>query len=80
MESSLPPIITRFGEPSKMDTAEFGTICRVSTNQESFDIYLQISHAQEEPNWILMGAYPSSISDTYIYNDVHKTLLSKQSL
>ena len=78
MESTLPSIVTRFGEPSKMDTAQHGTICRVSSNPESFDIYLQISHAEEEPNWTYMGSYSSSISDIEIYNDVHKTLLSKQ--
>lgn len=78
MESTLPPIVTRFGEPSKMDTAQFGTICRVSSNPESFDIYLQISHSEEEPNWTYMGAYSSSVSDTFLYNNVHKILLSKQ--
>jgi len=78
MEDSLPPIVTRFGEPSKMDTAKFGTICRVSCTPESFDIYLQISHNEEDPNWTYMGAYSSLISDTELYNNVHKTLLSKQ--
>lgn len=73
-----PKIITRFGEPSKMDTADFGTICRVSASPESFDIYLQISHAQEDPNWTYMGTYSSSVSDTYIYNDVHKVLSKQQ--
>lgn len=78
MESSLPSIVTRFGEPSKMDTARHGTICRVSATPDSFDIYLQISHAEEEPNWTFMGTYSSSVSDTHIYNDVHKVLLFKQ--
>ncbi len=72
-------IITRFGEPSKMDTAQFGTICRVSSSPESFDVYLQISHDEVDPNWTYMGAYNSSICDNDIYNDVHKVLQSKQS-
>lgn len=78
IESTLPPIVTRFGEPGKMDTAQFGTICRVSSTPETFDIYLQISHDEEEPNWTYMGPYSSSVTDTYIYSDVHKILLSKQ--
>lgn len=78
MEDSLPPIVTRFGEPSKMDTAKFGTMCRVSSNPESFDIYLQISHDEESPNWTYMGTYSSSVSSTYLYNEVQKILLSKQ--
>lgn len=78
MDSTLPPIVTRFGEPSKMDTAQFGTICRVSSNPESFDIYLQISHAEEDPNWTFMGTYSSTMSDIEIYNDVHKILQSKK--
>lgn len=78
IESTLPPIVTRFGEPGKMDTAKNGTICRVSSCPESFDIYLQISHDEEDPNWTYIGTYSSSLSDTYIYNDVHKILLSKQ--
>lgn len=77
-QSILPPIITRFGEPSKMDIAKHGTICRVSRETESFDIYLQISHDEYEPRWTYMGSYDSSINDEDLYNNVHKVLQSKQ--
>lgn len=71
MDNVRPSIITRFGEPSKSDTAQHSTICRVSNSPDSFDIYLQISHDEENPNWILMGQYHSSISDQDILNDIH---------
>lgn len=78
MDSNFPPIVTRFGEPSKMDTAHHGTICRVSRSPESFDIYLQTSHDEESPSWVYIAKYPSSVSDIDLYNYVHKILLSKQ--
>lgn len=74
MENSLPPIVTRFGEPTKMDTARYGTICRVSSSPESFDIYLQISHDEENPTWMSMGTYSSLLSDEELYNKVHNKI------
>jgi len=75
MSSSFSSI-TRFGEPTKMDTAKFKTICRVSSSPESFDIYLQISHDEEKPYWTYMGAYSSQMSDEHIFKDVHEKLVS----
>lgn len=71
------PMVTRFGHPSKMDTSCFGTICKVSNGMESFDIYLQISHTEEEPNWTFIGNYSSIVLDEQIYEDVEKILAPK---
>ena len=76
MDNTLPPMVTRFGQPSKMDTSPFGTICKVSCHPNSFDIYLQISHDENEPNWTCLGSYNSDVADQHIHDQVQKILLS----
>lgn len=76
-------IISRFGEPTSMDQAIFGTICKLihsenNKDADSIEVYLQISQNEESPKWTYMGTYNSSISDADLYNHVHKKLLSKQ--
>ena len=44
------PLITRTGEPSKLDTAEFGTLCKV-TNATGVIYYIQLSNDSENPKW-----------------------------
>lgn len=44
------PLITRTGEPSKLDTAEFGTLCKV-TNSTGIVYYIQINKDAENPSW-----------------------------
>lgn len=78
MNSNLPAIVTRFGAPGKMDTAPFGTACRVSSAPEAFDIYLQISHDEEEPNWTFIGTYDSQLSADDLHTEINRILLSKQ--
>lgn len=73
----MKQMITRFSEPSKMDTSCFGTICKVSSGLDSFDIYLQISHTEEEPNWIFIGNYSNIVPDDSIYQDIEKILAPK---
>lgn len=71
-------MITRFYEPSKMDTSPFGTICKVSNGFDKFDIYLQISHEEESPAWTLIGSYSTMVTDQEIYQEIQKILLSRQ--
>jgi len=51
-----PFVITRHSRPTILDTAQKGTLCKVS---EGFDIptyYLQISSNEESPNWVKLEA------------------------
>ena len=50
MEPSYKMIL-RYGEPSKMDTAEFGTLCKVSNLDGLLEFYLQSSIDPEYPKW-----------------------------
>lgn len=43
--------IIRIGEPSKLDHAPFGTLCKIIKGDE-IDIYRQTSHNEEDPVWI----------------------------
>jgi len=44
-------MILRYGEPSRLDTAEFGTLCKVSNLDGLLDFYLQSSIDPEFPKW-----------------------------
>lgn len=44
------PLIMRTGEPTKLDTAEFGTLCKV-TNTTGVIFYIQLSNDSENPRW-----------------------------
>lgn len=50
-------MIVRFGPPSKIDTAPFGTLCKVSNSSNKVEIYKQISHDEDAPHWILIEEY-----------------------
>lgn len=43
-------MITRFGEPTKLDTAEYGTLCKVANNL-GVNYYIQMSKDSENPTW-----------------------------
>ena len=51
-DNQLPKRIFRCGAPGKLDKAPFGTEC-VATQTKI--LYRQISHDEEQPNWILIG-------------------------
>ncbi len=70
----VPNIVYRYSEPSKLDTADYGTICKVKTNHDDKkDIYVQISK-HEEPIWHFIGTYKLDIEDNLIIKDVKNIL------
>lgn len=56
-------MIIRYGPPSKMDHAPFGVLCKVKNSSDKVEIYKQISHDEENPNWILIDEYSGSSND-----------------
>lgn len=70
-------MIVRYGMPSKMDTAPYHTLCKVSNNSDTVEIYLQISHDEEDPIWIPIAEFAQPVSDEHIHTAL-KSLLLKQ--
>jgi hypothetical protein len=48
--------IIRHSAPSKLDQAPKGTECKVE-NGEEYQLYVQCSSQEEDPQWQLMGTY-----------------------
>lgn len=48
-------MITRTGEPSKLDTAEYGTICKVINNL-GIIYYVQLNKDSDNPTWSFIDA------------------------
>ena len=60
-------IIYRFSEPSRMDTAEFKTICKVKCNaSDKTLVYVQISSRPEDPRWNLVAEFKNDVNDEII--------------
>lgn len=68
-------MIERFGPPSKMDSCPHGTLCKVANSLNKVEIYIQISHDENNPNWISLGLYNQDVSNEHIQSAVQKTLL-----
>lgn len=67
--SSMPTTLNRYGQPSPLDQAPFGTHCKV-IKQKEFEIYVQMSHNEEYPNWIIVGTFPKEISNIELINEL----------
>lgn len=55
--------ITRLGQPNQYDHAKFGTRCRVFTSPERFELWVQISHAEEHPNWQFISKFNCDVKE-----------------
>lgn len=68
MENKVARIF-RHEEPTQQDTAPYGTECKV-VFEKFFDMYLQLSHDEEEPRWVHIGSYKKKTPDEIIDEDV----------
>lgn len=69
-------IIYRFGTPTNNDIAQYGTVCKVSNrSSDGIDMYLQISHNEDEPVWNFVGTFAQSIPDSALICEAQKILL-----
>jgi hypothetical protein len=50
----MEPII-RHSAPSKLDHAPFGTECHVDIGEGEYQLYIQYSKDEENPQWEFMG-------------------------
>lgn len=67
-------VMTRFGEPGKMDIAPFGTICKVTHCPEKVEVYVQLSHDESDPNWTLIEKFSCDVSDEMLQAEIKKIL------
>lgn len=78
MESELTNftsnIVVRTGEPHAFDQAPYGTICKVVTYGDTFDLYIQLSHTESSPNWSMFGSFDIGTSDNDLINRRNKIL------
>lgn len=60
-------IIERYGNPSLLDQAQYGTICKVSSHhRDTYDIYLQVGDDEEDPEWEHLGSFDEKSKEDYI--------------
>jgi hypothetical protein len=60
-------ILVRYGEPSKYDHGPYGAICKViKAATEQFDIYVQLSQHESNPQWHFVGAFAIAPDDVII--------------
>lgn len=60
MQDPFLRIISRYSEPSKLDTAEFMTLCQVGYPHEDFanhQFYIQLSKDADTPKWEKIGNF-----------------------
>ena len=70
--------IIRFGEPSKLDHAPYGTECKVTRSKE-FDIYIQMSQNEENPNWMFIGNFQNEFPEEELKIEIQNALGIKHS-
>ena len=58
-------VITRYGEPSKLDTANFLTLCKIPQDN-LYKYYIQTSHDSENPKWEELGVFSDKQEDSLI--------------
>lgn len=63
-------VIIRHSAPGKLDHAPFGSSCKVIHADNTYDLYMQYSHDEEEPRWESMGVFSESSLDTKDYDKI----------
>lgn len=67
--------IVRYGMPTKMDEAPYGSKCIVKRHQDDiYHMYLQVSHKDDNPNWELIGVFGPQSPEEYIQQLIKRRL------
>lgn len=67
--------IVRYGVPTKLDEAPYGSRCMVKYhNQETYELYIQASKESEQPQWDFIGQFSHLSSQDHIDQMVSKRL------
>jgi len=73
LERRAPLTIVRHGAPCKFDYAPLGSICKIAKDG-SVDIYMQMSHSEDDPRWEMVGTFSNNDSHDYIEKEIEKRL------
>lgn len=74
----LQNMLIRHGEPSNLDQAPYGTLCKsVKTLCDTFEVYVQISENEEIPCWEKVGIFNSETEYT-IQDESNRVLSSRK--
>jgi hypothetical protein len=64
-EKKVADQIVRHGAPCKLDQAEYATQCVVNKGSE-FELYIQVSQNEDNPDWEFIGKFPNDTSENHI--------------
>jgi hypothetical protein len=68
-------ILHRLGEPSKQDTAPYGSCCLAKMNSQSITfLYIQLSHDENEPSWTFIDKFEFDLTEEDALKITHKIL------
>lgn len=68
-------IIERYGMPTHMDQMPYGTGCKViDHNHNEYDLYLQVGHDQEKPNWELIERFSNRSHENALQDTINHRL------
>lgn len=68
-------VIFRHCTPTVLDESSYGTVCiHKDSGQDSYDLYLQVSHKDGLPLWELQGKFTINTPQDYIDNIIKQRL------
>ncbi len=50
-------VLLRRSQPCEFDIAPYGTQCKVLDHHDGYDLYLQVSHDEDDPYWEQLGTF-----------------------
>lgn len=71
MDNLTPMHLVRYGQPSRLDAAPYGSTCKVN-HGNWFEMYLQMNKNPEEPRWEAIGTF----SPEQTKNDIKEEIAS----
>jgi hypothetical protein len=60
MEEMKDPLV-RYNIPTRYDMAPVGTVYKVQGDSVGYDLYIQLSEAEDHANWVRMGIFLEKI-------------------
>lgn len=67
--------IVRYGQPTKLDSAEYGSQCIVKYHgSDNYDLYLQTNKSEDNAQWELIGSFTPTVPQEYIDQLIHMRL------
>jgi hypothetical protein len=73
-------LIIRHSKPSKHDVCCYGSVCKsLKVHSDEFDIYVQMSENQDNPNWEKAGTFTPK-TEELVTQEINRMLNIKKSI